>query len=116
MFVRMIAAAVMIAAASPSAWAVSPAAEEAAKTLSEIETDKSKLDPYCAMIGEFVAAGDDQAKIDALAEKFDELIRSFGPKFAAALDLHTELDDESEDGKAMIAAFEKVDSACPAAR
>lgn len=99
-------------AVSP-AHATSPAVEEAVKALAEIETDKSKLDPYCALIMQFSAAGQDQPKIDALAEQFDDLVRSFGPKFQAALDLHNELDDESADGKAMNTAFERIDVLCP---
>lgn len=94
------------------ALAASPAVETAMATLAVIETDKAKLDPYCALVAEMNAAGNDQAKLDSLGEQLDGLLRSFGPAFESAVDLHNELDDASADGVAMIAAFEKIDKLC----
>lgn len=95
-----------------SALAASPAAEAAAKAISQIEADTTKLQGYCKIIKEMNAAGDDEAKSDALEQQMEELLRSFGPRFEQVLALSKSADSESPDGQALQAAFDKLDEKC----
>jgi hypothetical protein len=92
--------------------AATPDIATAVKTLASIEADAGKLASYCTIVAKMIAAGADQAQTDALGEEMDSLIRSFGPEFESALDLHLDLDDASPEGQATIAAFEALDQRC----
>ncbi len=83
---------------------------DAMATLATIGADTMKLQLYCAASADLFAAAPDQT--EAMAEKFDATIRAFGEGYAAALDLHYELDDASPEGAAMVEQFGKLDAQC----
>ncbi|MBX9925106.1 MAG: hypothetical protein K2Y05_02005 [Hyphomicrobiaceae bacterium] len=84
--------------------------QAAITTLAEIGSDKTKLAAYCAASAELFSAQPE--KTEEMAEKFDATVRAFGPQFAAALDLHYDLDDAAPDGIAMVEQFAKLDALC----
>ena len=84
--------------------------QAAISTLAEIGTDKTKLASYCSASAELFSAPPE--KTEEMAEKFDATVRAFGPQFAAALDLHYDLDDAAPDGIAMVEQFAKLDALC----
>jgi hypothetical protein len=43
----------------------------------------------------------------------EAFVRSLGPEFVAAWDLVEELNSDSEDGKALSAAFDSLEDKCP---
>lgn len=98
-----------VASAAP---ATGSAVADAIAALGEIERDASKLKPYCAIHRNMIAAVDDQVRIDQLANEFEALLQSFGPRFAASLELHLALDDASEDGSAWIEELGRIDALC----
>ena len=111
---RMIAAliAIIVLAAAP-ARAASPQVEAAIKAVPKLETDPEKFRTYCRLSKELAAAEeDDSAKTDELGKQLDELMKSIGPDVAAAWDLLDELDPDSDDGKALIAAYEALEEKC----
>ena len=62
----VLSVAVIFSLHSYSALAASPAAEAAAKAISQIEADPTKLQGYCKIIKEMNVSGNDEAKSDAL--------------------------------------------------
>jgi len=108
----VIAAVAFLALGACPALAASPETETAVKTLAQLETDTTKLQEYCKVIKDMDAAGDDDAKIEALADQLQKLLISFGPQFQQVMDLSENADPESADGKALEAAFDKLDEKC----
>ena len=108
----ILAAVALLCLGAAPASAASPAVEAAAKALGQIETDTAKLQGYCKLIKDMEAAGEDEAKFDVAEQKMQELFRSFGPQYEQAMELSESVDSESEDGKAMEAAFGKLDQKC----
>jgi hypothetical protein len=94
------------------ALAASPAVEAAAKAISQIGADATRLQGYCKIVKEINAAGDDEAKIDALEQQMEDLLKSFGPQFEQVLALSESTDSETPDGQALEAAFDKLDAKC----
>lgn len=92
--------------------AASPAIEAAVRTIGQIETDPSKLQSYCKIVKDMAAAGEDEAKFDALEQQMEDLLRSFGPQFEQMLTLAENTDPDTPDGEALEAAFEKLDEKC----
>ncbi|NJO21806.1 MAG: hypothetical protein HC868_01235 [Sphingomonadales bacterium] len=95
------------------AQAASVQVQSAIATLAKLETDVAKLEALCKINAELEAAGDDAAKSEALDRQMEAFVRSLGPEFVAAWDLAEELNPDSEDGKALNAAFDSLDDKCP---
>lgn len=94
------------------ATAASPAVEAATKSLSDLANDSAKLQGYCRIIKEMDAASDDEAKFDELEQQMRDLLRSFGPQYEQAMELAESTESDSEDGKALEAAFDQLDQKC----
>ena len=90
--VMFAAAAVLALSAAPAFAAASPAVEAAAKTLEQIAADATKLQGYCKLIKDMEAAGEDEAKFDAVEQQMRDLLRSFGPQYEQAMDLSESTD------------------------
>jgi len=109
---QIVAAAAILSLSVCPTLAASPSVEAAAKSLSQIEADATKLQGYCKIIKEMDAAGEDEAKSDALEQQLGDLLQSFGPQFEQVLALSQSLDSESADGQALDEAFDKLDEKC----
>jgi hypothetical protein len=104
--------AIIILAAAP-ARAASPQVEAAIKAVPKIETDPEKFRTYCRLSKEMAAVEEeDSAKTDELGKQLEELMKSIGPDVAAAWELLDELDPDTDDGKALIAAYEALEEKC----
>ena len=107
----VVAAAALLLGAGPTL-AASPEVESAAKSLAQIEADPSQLQSYCRIIKDMDAAGDSEAKFDALEKQLKELLRSFGPQFEQVIALSEDTPSDSPDGQALEEAFRKLDDKC----
>ncbi len=87
--------------------------QSAIASLAKLEVDAAKLDAFCKISAELEAASDDTAKSEALDRQMEAFVRSLGPEFVAAWDLAEELNPDSEDGKALNAAFDSLEDKCP---
>ena len=93
--------------------AASVQVQSAIASLAKLENDAAKLETFCKINADLDAAGDDAAKSEALDRQMDVFVRSLGPDYVAAWDLAEELNSESEDGKALNAAFDSLEDKCP---
>jgi hypothetical protein len=94
--------------------AASPEIQAAVTALGKIPADTAKFTTYCNLLGEMASMpDDDSAKYEALEKRLDEIIDSYGPEVAGAWDTLSEVDPDSEDGKAAAAAFEAMEAKCP---
>lgn len=95
------------------AQAASVQIQSAIASLAKLETDATKLEAFCKINADLEAAGEDAAKSEALDRQMEAFVRSLGPEYVAAWDLAEELNPESEDGKALNAAFDSLEDKCP---
>jgi len=95
------------------AHAASVQVQSAIASLGKLETDPAKVEAFCKINADLEAAGDDAAKSEALDRQMEVFVRSLGPEYIAAWDLAEELNPESEDGKALNAAFDSLEDKCP---
>lgn len=111
---KLIAAFAAIALlASASAHAASPEVEAAIKAVAKIEADPATFQSYCKLSKEMAAAEEeDSPKAEELGKQLEELMKTIGPDVAAAWELVDELDPESADGKALLAAYEALEEKC----
>lgn len=97
-----------------AATAASPPVEAAIKTLDKIPADTAKFEAYCNLLGDMESVPDtDAAKYEALESQLDAVIDSYGADVAEAWDTLSEVDPETDDGKAVAAAFEALEGKCP---
>jgi hypothetical protein len=98
---------------SQPARAVSPEVEAAAKAISEIAADPTKLQAYCRVVKELEATAGtgDRGKYDAVVQQLEDLLRSFGPAFERAVEL-AEMDLDPEDEQALEDAYDAVEERC----
>jgi hypothetical protein len=96
------------------AMAASPAVEAAIRTLEKIPADTAKFETYCTLLGQMESVPDDDAaKYEALERQLDAVIDSYDTDVSAAWDTISEIDPETEDGKAVAAAFDAIEGKCP---
>ena len=95
------------------AHAASVQVQSAIASLAKLETDAAKLEAFCKINAELEAAGEDPAKSEALDRQMEAFVRTLGPEYVAAWDLVEELKPDSEDGKALNAAFDSLEDKCP---
>jgi hypothetical protein len=94
--------------------AASPPVEAAIKTLDKISADTAKFTSYCNLLGDLESVPDtDAAKYEALEGQLDAVIDSYGAEVVQAWDTLSEVDPETDDGKAIAAAFEVLEGKCP---
>jgi hypothetical protein len=94
--------------------AASPQIQAAVTALEKIPADTAKFTTYCNLLGEMASLpDDDSAKYEALEAQLDKIIESYGQEVADAWDTLSEVDPDSEDGKAAAAAFEAMEAKCP---
>lgn len=95
------------------AHAASVQVQSAIANLAKLEADAAKLEAFCKINAELEAAGEDAAKSEALDRQMEAFVRTLGPEYVAAWDLVEELNPDSEDGKALNAAFDSLEDKCP---
>lgn len=96
------------------ALAVNASVESAVKTFDTVAADADKLKTYC-QINEVMSTAsddDDDAKSEAMDKQVEALMKQLGPEFETAFEAGADLDPESEDGKAYVAAIDKLDGKC----
>lgn len=104
----------VIATGPGPAAAASAEIQAAITTLEKIPADTAKFTTYCNLLGEMSSLpDDDSAKYEALEGQLDEIIDSYGADVSGAWDTLSEVDPDSEDGKAAAAAFETMEAKCP---
>ncbi len=91
--------------------AASPQVELAIKTFKALGADAAKLGSFCTMIKSLDAA--DEKDDDESDAKVIGLIKQLGPEFEAAWRIADDVEEESEDGKALNAAIDEVMAKCP---
>lgn len=103
-----------LAIAPGPATAASPAIEAAIKSLEKISADTTKFETYCNLLGQMESVPDDDAaKNEALKNQLDAVVDSYGTEVSAAWDTVSEIDPDTEDGKAVTAAFDAIEGKCP---
>ncbi len=101
----LVAAALMIAAASEWAQADSAVTNEDAQQVIEIISgDKEKTQAYCDMLKlgnqvERAEQGQNQESTDELDRQMDELAQKLGPEYVALMDEYKDIDPSSEAGQ-----------------
>jgi hypothetical protein len=104
----------IVSIAPAPAAAASPEVEAAIKTLQKIPADTAKFETYCNILGEMASVPDDDAaKYEPLETQLDAAIEAYGADVAAAWDTVSEIDPETDDGKAVSAAFDSMEGKCP---
>ncbi len=104
----------VIAIGSGPAAAASAEVQSAITALEKIPADATKFGTYCNLLGEMsTLPDDDSAKYEALEKQLDEIITSYGQEVADAWDTLSEVDPDTDDGKAAAAAFETMEAKCP---
>jgi hypothetical protein len=107
----VVTATVLLLMAGP-VLAASPDVESAIKSLGQLEADPARLQSYCKIIIDMDAAGDNEAKFDALEKQLMDLLRSFGPQFEQVIAVSEDTPSDSPDGQALEAAFRQLDEKC----
>ena len=94
--------------------AASPKVEAAIKSLSKIEADGAKFQSFCKIIKDLDDVPEqDTAKAESLETQLENLLKSIGFDVVQAWDLGSDLDAQSDDGKAFEAAVEALEAKCP---
>ena len=104
-----VVAAVLAVGVCPS-FAVSAKVDAAVKTFKSVATDPNKLKVYCEMDETMKSAGDKEDK--ALDAKIDGYMKQLGPDFETAWSAGENVDDKSDDGKALNAALDELSAKC----
>lgn len=120
MQLKILAAAVVIAAAPLAAQAqkaAAPTKAQAEKVVATIKGDKAKVQIYCDMnkLGEQLDQADqkkDQKKVDELSKKLDDMSQKLGPDYVALVNGMQDLDPNSKAGKDIAAALDPLDKMC----
>lgn len=108
---RALIAGLVVCLGACSVLAASPAVEAAIKTFKAVAADPARLKTFCAMSKLMDEVGD---KDDQAAEaKIAALMKQVGPDFEKAWDLADTVDDNSDDGKAYLAALDELADKCP---
>lgn len=90
--------------------AASPQVDSAIKTFKAVGADSGKMSTFCAMTKTMDSMGE---KEDAAAEaKVTGYMKQLGPAFEAAWKTADEVDDTTDDGKALGAALDEIAGKC----
>lgn len=97
-----------------SALAASANVEAAIKSLAKIEANGEKFKAFCKLIKDMDDVPEQEiAKAEALEVQLDNLLKSIGLDVQQAWDLGSDLDPQSDDGKAFEAAVGALEDKCP---
>ncbi len=109
-----LAAVLALALAGGPALAANAKVEAGVKAFAAVAADAEKLKTYCAMSKIMATATDetDSAKNEGIDKEIAAQMAKLGAEFSTAWDLGAELNPDSEDGKAMNAALEKLEDQC----
>jgi len=91
---------------------------DAQKVVSIIKGDKAKMQTFCQIsdLGDQIGEADEQKdrkKVEALAQKMNELEKQLGPEYLALVEATKDLDPNSNEGQEIESLFEKLDDSCP---
>jgi len=90
--------------------AASPEVESAIKAFKAVSGDPAKVQAFCMMTKTLDGLGDNDD--EAAEAKVDELMKQLGPEFEAAWKTAENVEEDSEDGKALNAALDETVSKC----
>jgi hypothetical protein len=90
---------------------------DADKVVSTISGDKAKTQTYCQMtnLGEQIDQAiqeKDRNKLEALAQKVNELEKQLGPEYLALVDAVRDLDPNSKDVQEIVSSFGRLHESC----
>jgi hypothetical protein len=91
---------------------------DAQKVVTIIKGDKAKTQTYC-QVGDVAKQIDeaesekDRKKAEVLSQKLTELETKLGPDYLALIESLRNANLTSEDGQAIMSAFDTVDESCP---
>lgn len=103
-------AALLAGAATPAS--ANADIDAAVATLATIPADRAKLDAYCAAVKEIQGVGTDQVKSDIADDRFDAMLKSFGPAFDKVVQLSHDFEDASPEDQKLNAGFAAVEANC----
>jgi hypothetical protein len=83
--------------------------ESASAALAGIELDPVKRQAYCGIM---LGGESDDVAIEETQVKLEEYFKSLGRDYEALFHLGDELPDESEEAKALDAAFDRLEARC----
>jgi hypothetical protein len=96
-----------------------PTKAEVQKVVQMVSNDKTKTQRYCELgkVNQQLAQADekhDAKALEALGKQADDLAHKIGPDFVKLMDALDEVDENSAQGKDLIAAVETLDKLCAA--
>ena len=87
--------------------------DAAIRALDDLEADPAKLEPFCAIVKEMAALGeDDDVKGEELEVAMEEFLDGLGPDYANAWSLGEDLDPSSPEAASLDAAFDRIEQKC----
>ena len=94
-----------------------PTQAEIQKVIQIISDDKTRTQQYCEIgkINQQMAQADqkkDTRMLEALGKQADDLAEKIGPEFVKFIDALDQMDEDSRDGKELMAAVETLDKLC----
>jgi hypothetical protein len=91
--------------------AASPQVESAIKAFKAVGADPDKLNSFCTMTKTLDSA--DEKDDEAADTKVADLLKQLGSDFEAAWKTAQDVEEDSEDGKALNGAIDEVIGKCP---
>jgi hypothetical protein len=90
---------------------------ELQKVMQIVSSDKTKTQQYCELgkINQQMAEAQekrDTTTLNRLGQQADELAEKIGPEFVRFIDALDQMDEESSEGKELVAALETLDKLC----
>ena len=87
------------------------------KVIQIVSGDKTKTQQYCELgkINQQMAQAQekrDKTMLDRLSQQADEIEEKIGPEFVRFMDALDQMDEESSEGKELVAALETLDKLC----
>jgi hypothetical protein len=101
-----------IGALAAPAYAVDAKVQSAIKVFEQTAADTGKMKTYCAMSKLMADVGDDEKKAEAAEKQLDGYLKELGADFEQAWSVGDGLDENSDDGKALNEALDKLDEKC----
>ncbi len=94
-----------------------PTKAEIQKVIQIVSSDKTKTHQYCEIgkINQQMAQADqknDTKSLETLGKQADDLVEKIGPEFVKFIDALDQMDENSSQGKELMAAVETLDKLC----
>jgi hypothetical protein len=95
-----------------------PTKAEIQRVVQIVSGNKTKTQQYCDLgkLNQQMALADqkkDAKTLEALGKQADDLAQKIGPEFVTFIDALDQADDNTSEGKELIAAVETLDKLCP---